>query len=189
MFLGVFSADWIFSLHCCFFRCFYSTTNFTIAFPIVFISRTFITITVFVRNPAFVLFYRECYGFKRVFFTLTRFLSYTPSWHLAQPSHTFFILHSFLTFGTTFYFIKASLGPAVPPWRWLQDVPLRFKTDLAHLFVESHSVQQNVIVSRFYLCVKALRNTISASSMFCTLYLITMCIAKPISYPLSHRSC
>ena len=86
MFLGVFSADWIFSLHCCFFRCFYSTTNFTIAFPIVFISRTFITITVFVRNPAFVLFYRECYGFKRVFFTLTRFLSYTPSWHLAQPS-------------------------------------------------------------------------------------------------------
>ena len=37
--------------------------------------------------------YRECYGFERAFFTLRRFLPYTPSRYLAQPA-----------------FIKASLG-------------------------------------------------------------------------------
>ena len=37
--------------------------------------------------------YCECYGFERAFFTLRRFLPYTPSQYLAQPA-----------------FIKASLG-------------------------------------------------------------------------------
>ena len=37
--------------------------------------------------------YRECYGFERAFFTLRRFLPYTPPRYLAQPA-----------------FIKASLG-------------------------------------------------------------------------------
>ena len=41
---------------------------------------------------------------------------------------------------------------------------------------ESHSVQQKVLVDRFYLYVKALQNSISTSSKFWTHYLIVICI-------------
>ena len=51
-----------------------------------------------VRYFVFILLYRECYGFERDFFTLRRFLSYTLSRHLAQPTFT-----------------KAFLGSAVQP--------------------------------------------------------------------------
>ena len=53
----------------------------------------------FVSYFVFVLLYRQCYGFERAFFTLRRFLPYTPSGHLAQPA-----------------FIKVSQGPAILPW-------------------------------------------------------------------------
>ena len=73
---------------------------------------------------------RECYGFERAFFTLRFFLSYTLSRHLAQPA-----------------FIKASLEQASPP------TEVR-NTDLPISLFESHSVQQNVLVGRFYLCIR-----------------------------------
>ena len=72
----------------CLFQCF-----------IIYLSRVFPLFTFlgcFHFSPfsgIFVLLYRECYGFGRAFFTLRRFLPYTPSHHLAQPA-----------------FIKASLG-------------------------------------------------------------------------------
>ena len=52
----------------------------------------------FVRYAVVVLLYYECYGLERAFFTLRRFLPYTPFRHLVQPA-----------------FIKTSLGPAVLP--------------------------------------------------------------------------
>ena len=39
----------------------------------------------FIRYFVFVLLNLECYGFERAFFTLRRFLPYTPSQHLTQP--------------------------------------------------------------------------------------------------------
>ena len=100
----------------CFFGCFYFTT-FTIVFREFSFHELSLLWRCFVRYFGFVLLYRECYGFERAFFTHRCFLTYTPSWNLAQPG-----------------FIKASLGPAVPSWR-LQGLQLRFETDPAHLFV------------------------------------------------------
>ena len=71
------------------------------------------------------LFYRECYGFERVLFTLRRFLPYFPSRHVAQHA-----------------FINASLGPAILPGR-LKSLPLRFETQtLPICLFESHTVQK-----------------------------------------------
>ena len=81
--------------------------------------------------------YCECYGFERAFFTLRSFfLTLLPA------------------------FIKASLELEVQPWR-LQVLPLRFeKQTRPTCLFESHSIQQKVLVGRFHLCIKALRNTI-----------------------------
>ena len=50
---------------------------------------------------------------------------------------------------------------AVLPWR-LQGLSLRFGAQVQRTCLfESHSVLQKMLVSRFYFCVKALRNTIS----------------------------
>ena len=91
----------------------------------------------FVTSFCVVVLYREWYGFEKAFFTHRRFLLYTPSQHLSQPS-----------------FIKASLGPPALPQR-LHGLPLRFETRARPICLfESHSVQQKVLVSRFYLCIR-----------------------------------
>ena len=74
---------------------------------------------------------------------------------------------------------------AVLHWR-LQGLPLRFETQSSPICLfKSHSVQQKVF-GKFYLCVKALPNTISTSSRFWTCYLIAICIVECMSYPLGH---
>ena len=71
----------------------------------------------------------ESIFYSQVFF----YLFYTPSQHLAQPP-----------------FIKSSLELAAQPWR-LQSLPLRFETQTQCIyFFESHSVQQKVLVGKFY---------------------------------------
>ena len=148
---GVFIVDCICSLHHCFFRCFYFTTVLTIVFPVFSFHQLLLPCLFFVMYFVFVLLYCECYGFGRAFFTLRRFLPYTPSRHLAQP-----------------VFIKASLGPAVQPWR-LQGLLLRFETQTRSICLfELPSVQQKVLVGWFYLSIKDLRNTIINSFRFWT---------------------
>ena len=83
--------------------------------------------------------YRERYGFEWAFFTHRGFLPYTSS-----P-----------TFFTQPTFIKASWEPVDLSWRF-QGLPLRFETYTQPICLfESHSVQQKVLVSRFYLRVTA----------------------------------
>ena len=82
----VFSFNQFIVFHHCLCRCFHFTNVFYYCFSVIFISPTFLTMTVFfVRYFVFVLLYRECYRFKRASFTLKRFLPYMPSRHLAQP--------------------------------------------------------------------------------------------------------
>ena len=110
--LGVFLRAPLRVFHHCFFRCFHFTTEFYYCWLHLFISSTlgfFITVSsdVFISRLIltivfrmlsfhqlslpwlcqvlrFMLLYRECYGFERTFFTLRRFLPYSPSRHLAQ---------------------------------------------------------------------------------------------------------
>ena len=81
--------------------------------------------------------YRECYGFERAVIT-QMFLILHSSRHLAQLA-----------------FIKASLGAGSFSLEvaWLSTEV--WNVNLAHLF-ESHSVQQKVLVDRFYLCIGTL---------------------------------
>ena len=112
----------------------------------------------------------ECYRFERTFFLLS------GVFYLILLPETWYLLLSRLPWELT-----------VLPWR-LQGLPLRFgiQTRPICLF-ELHSVQQKVLFSRFYLYVKALRNTISTSSRFWTHSLIVICIVKHMLYPLGHR--
>ena len=126
-------------------RCFYF-----LPFSSVFICRFAQLFHLSPFSGVFVLLYRECYRFEcfcvavpRVlqvwesFFTLRSFLPYNPFRHLAQP------ILSRLPWEMT-----------VLPWRLL-GLPLKFKTQTRPIFLfESHSVQQKVLVGRFYLCVK-----------------------------------
>ena len=85
-------------------------------------------------------------------------------------------------------FIKASLRAGSFSLK-VQDLSLRFETQTQPIFLfESHSVKQKVLVDRFYLCVKALRNTISTSSRFWTHYLKAIYNTKRLCYLLGHRS-
>ena len=57
-------------------------------------------------------------------------------------------------FGTT-YFYQSLPGPAVL-LRRLQGLPLKFETLSRPIFLfEPHSVQQKVLVGRFYLCIRS----------------------------------
>ena len=129
-----------FGCFCCWLHLFISSNFFTLTVFFVryfvfvwlnlFISPTLFTLTV--RYFIFVLLYRECYAFERAFFTLRRFLPYTPSPHLPQyrefyrferaffSSKTFSSLHCFPTFSTTCFnqgfpgsqqFLKAAGSP------------------------------------------------------------------------------
>ena len=129
-----------------FFRCFISPLIFTIVFGCfhcwlhLFTSVSSLPWLFFIRYFVFVLLYRESYG---------RFLPYTPSRHLVQR----WLLQQHNC---------TNLLPwpqAVPLWR-LRGLPLMFKTETRPICLfESHSIQQKVLVGRFYLCIKALRNT------------------------------
>ena len=155
--------------HHCFFRCFYFTTDFTIVFR-VFVSPTFFTVTVFCQVC--------CFGVVA--------LRVLRTWESFLYSQTFFTLHSFPTFGTTCFYqdfpgaSRSALKVARPP------LMFEIQIQLICLF-KSHSVQQKVVVGRLYLCIKALRRSISTSSRFWTDYLIVICIVKYLSYPLGHR--
>ena len=82
-------------------------------------------------------------GLREHFFTLRRFLPYTTSRHLTQPA-----------------FINASLGPTVQFWR-LRYLPLRLeKQTLPICLFKLHSVQEKVLVGRFYLCINASYGTL-----------------------------
>ena len=151
----------IFLFYYLLYHCFFECFHFT----------NFIYCGNFLPGNSLTLLYRECYGCERAFFTLRRFLPHTPSRNLAPA------------------FIKASLGPTVLPSRWFKGFPLRFETQTQPICLfESHSVQQKLLGGRFYLCIKALQATISISYRFQTHYLIAIRIAKPMPYPLSHRS-
>ena len=80
--------------------------------------------------------------------------------HLAQPA-----------------FIKAPLGVGSSSFNVAGHPTDVWNTDSPDLF-ESHSVQQKVLAGRFYLCVKALRNTIWTFSKFWTCSLIATYIVK-----------
>ena len=169
-FLGVFIVDCICSIDHCFFRCFYLTTYFTIVFE-CFHFNDFLFRDCFLSDTSLLSCRTRVRRIWGVFFTLRHFLPYTPSRHLAQP-----------------VYIEAFLGPAVQSWR-LQDLPLRFETQIRPIYLfESHSVQQKILVGRYYLCIKDLWNTVTKSSRFWTRYLIAICIIKPMSCILHHRS-
>ena len=77
--------------------------------------------------------------------------------------------------------------PALLPWR-LQDLPLRFKTQAQPISLsESHSVQQKVVLGRFYLDIKVLQNSVSTSSRLWNHFLIATYIARCMSYLLSYK--
>ena len=143
LFSGVFIADCICSLHHCFFRCFYFTTDFTIVFSSVFILPTFFTVTVFLSVTSF------CVAVLRVLRIWESFFLFSGLFYLILfPDiwHNLLFYQGFRRAGSSA--LKVVAGP-----------PTDFRnTDPAHLF-ESHSVQQKVLVGRFYLCIKALRNT------------------------------
>ena len=128
--------DSICSFHHFFFRCSYFTTDFTVSF---WVSPTFLWCLFFVRQFVFVLSYRECYKFDKVVFTLRQFYFTVllDIWHNLLLSRLICTL----------------------PWR-LRNI------DPAICLFESLSVQQNVLVGRFYLCINTLRNIILTSSRF-----------------------
>ena len=143
---------------CIFFR----SPTFFAAFCQVhfFMSPTFFA--TFCQVLRFCVVVRACYGFEKEIFILKRVLPYSPSRHLAQPA-----------------FIKASLGASSSSLK-VSDLPLSFETQTRPICLfESHSVQLKVLVGRFYLCVKALRNTISTlnphfnSYIYCIVHVIS----------------
>ena len=116
----------------------------------------------FLSGTSFLCCLRACYGFEKEIFILKRVLPYSLSPHLAQHA-----------------FIKASLGPSSSSLK-ASDLPLNFETQTRPICLfESHSVQLKVLVGRFYLCVKALRNTISTlnphfnSYIYCIVHVIS----------------
>ena len=157
------------------FRCFYFTTDFNYCFSDAFISPTFFTMTMS-GTSLYVVVPWVLRIWKNFFY-----------------SQAFFTLLSFPTFGTTgcctsLHLSRLPWEPAVLPWR-LQDLRLSFETQTQPICLfESHSVKQKVLVDRFYLCVKALRNTISTSSRFWTHNLKAIYNTKHLCYLLGHRS-
>ena len=127
--------------HHCFFRCsHFSPLVFTIVLRmfsllIPFVHAIFLypdcLMAVFLSATSFV----SAANLRELFFTLWRFLPYTPSLHLAQPA----FIKAFLKAGSS------SLKIVGPP------TEVR-KTDPN----QSHSVQYKVLVGRFHLCVKAI---------------------------------
>ena len=148
----------------CFHRCFYFITDFYYCFSGGFISLTFYHDCFFVRYFSFVLLYRQCYGFEKAFFSLSCFLPYTPSTHLPQYCRCYSFKRAFFTLKGFFLTLLLDIWhnlllsrlqwePAVLSWR-LHGLPLRFEKQTRPICLfESHSVQQKVLVSKFYVYV------------------------------------
>ena len=135
----------------------------------------------------------ESFFYSQALFTFPTFATVPRllrMWERFFTLREFFLSYThFPTFGTTCnYQGFPGSRQFFLAWR-LQVLPLRFETQIRPIFLfESHSVQQKVLVGRFYLCVKALRNTISTSSRFWTHSLIAIWIVRGMLYPLDHRS-
>ena len=159
---------------------FYLTIDFYCCF------RVFSLLTAFVHFTKFTGFYHcflRCFYFTTDFdyffgwFDLINILSSflyclaTCSADLREHfwfSGVFFYLLSFPKFGRTCFY--QDFQPTVLIWR-LRGHPLRFEIQTRSVCLfESHSVQQKVLVGRFYLCIKAIQNTISTCFRFWTHY-------------------
>ena len=100
----------------------------------------------------------ESFFYSQAFSTLRRFLPCTPSQHLEQPA-----------------FIKASLGAGSSSLKVAECLTEVRNTDSAHLFVWITQCSVKVLVGRFYICVRALWNTMStsSSSIYCKAHVIS----------------
>ena len=138
-------------------------------------SPTFLTMTAF---------FATFYSVLRFSVVVPRVLQISES---CFYSRVFITLHSFPTFCITClyqgfprsqqFFLEGCRNP-----RW------GLKHRPGPLVYLNHTVfQQKVLVSSFYLFVKALRNTISISSRFWTLSVIATYTLKCRSYPLGFR--
>ena len=122
----------------------------------------------FVKYFVFVLLYREYYGFERAFFSLRSFSPCTPSTNLPQYREYYGFETAFFTLSRLYLTLLPDIWHNLVlsrlPW---EPAVLHWRT-LPICFLELHSVQQKVLVSRFYLCIKALLNPISTSPRFWT---------------------
>ena len=173
------------AFHHSFFSCFYFITDFYYCWLHLFISPTlgfFITISLGVSiSPLIFTDLRKLFLFSCNFYlTLLphichRTASATDLRELSC-SQAFFTLHSGhlaqRDVASHCIYHGFPRSRAVLLWR-LQGLPLRFQTQTRPICLfESYNGQQNVLVGRFYLCAKALGNTISPSSRFWTRYFI-----------------
>ena len=166
LFSGLFIADCI-----CLIQVFLFHHWFCYCFSSVFISPTFFTV------PVFYQVLRFCVVVPRVL----------RIWESFVYSQTFFTLNSFPTFDTTCFY-QGFPGASSSALK-LTGSPTEVQNiDSDICLFESHSFQQKVLVDRFYLSIKALRNIVTTSSRFWTQYLIAIYYVKPIPYPLGHRS-
>ena len=107
--------------HYCFFGCFYFHHCFSGVFIVNCIFSChkpwLLFCCFFVRYFFFVLLYHECYGFERSFFTLRRFLPYTPSPHLPQYHECYgferdlFTLRRFLPYTPSRHLAQKDVAP------------------------------------------------------------------------------
>ena len=118
----------------------------------------------------FVLLYPKYYGTERAFLpSVVFYLTLLPTF----GASTVAILQVQLDVASTFFYQGCRASET-------QTRPI--------CLFGSHSVQWKVLLHRFYLCVKALQNTISTSSRFWTHSLIATYILKSMSYPLGGSS-
>ena len=147
----------------------------------------------FVRYFFFALLYREYYGFERAFFPLG-FSYLTLIFHICDSTVSATNLRDFYPQAFLHYtpsrhctnlLSRVPWKRAVLPWSFRAS-QLWFKAQTWPICLfEPHSVQQKVILGRFYLCIRALRNTIS-TSRFWTHFLIAIYVVTCMSYPLGH---
>ena len=133
-----------------FFKCFW-------VFSLLNAFANFTVSSLFRRYFVFVLLYRECYGFERVFIRAYNLIINRMTRSKKRPermTRECFLLPG--TFYLTLFcaFIKPLLRPAALPRR-LQGFPLRFKVQTQSICLfESRSIRQKVLLGRFYLYVR-----------------------------------
>ena len=92
----------------------------------------------------FFFIYHECYGFEWSFFTHSRFLPYTPSWHFGHiPTSWHNLLSSRFRWELAAAFLKVAGLHADDPWN----------TDPAHLFVWFTVICNLLYMLTLYLCI------------------------------------
>ena len=140
--LGGFIVDYIYSLHHCFFRLFCFTTSFTIVFRVFSFLEISLPWLFFVRYFVFALLYAGATDLRELFSLFGVFyLTLLPGvWHK--------LLLSRLPWEKLF-----SLEGCWVIYCWFETQTRRI------CLFESHIVQQKVLVGRFYLCIRVLRNT------------------------------